>query len=136
MIDTNVVDFEKYRPPRPEVYAYKCPECGTLHYPASMICRSCSNRRDPAGVLFSAWEKVPLGGKCTLLTWTRVYALPEGFDDRYLLFAIVEFENGLRASGRLLVEDPRIGMKLVSKVGIVREKIGEDVYGFMFDRPG
>jgi hypothetical protein len=48
----------------------------------------------------------------------------------------VEFENGLRASGRLLVEDPKIGMKLVSKVGVVREKIGEDVYGFMFDKSG
>ena len=136
MIDTDVVDFDKYRPAKLEVYAYKCPECGTLHYPVPMICKDCSARRDPSGVLFSSWEKVPLGGKCTLLSWTRVYALPEGFDARYLLFGIVEFENGLRASGRLPVKEPKIGMKLVSKVGVVREKIGEDVYGFMFDRPG
>jgi uncharacterized OB-fold protein len=136
MVDTSAVDFSKYKPQKPEVYASKCPECGTLHYPAPMICKDCHARRDPAGVLFPSWDKVPLGGKCTLLSWTRLYALPEGFEERYLLFGIVEFENGLRASGRLLVEDPKIGMKLVSKVGVVREKIGEDVYGFMFDKQG
>jgi uncharacterized OB-fold protein len=87
-------------------------------------------------VLFPSWDRVALGGRCTLLTWTRVYNLPEGFEDRYLLFGIVEFENGLRASGRLLVENPKTGMELVSKVGVVREKVGEDVYGFMFDGPG
>jgi hypothetical protein len=27
-------------------------------------------------------------------------------------------------------------MKLVSRVGVVREAVGEDVFGFMFDRPG
>jgi uncharacterized OB-fold protein len=136
MVDTNVVDFGKYKPEQPQVFAYKCPECGTLHYPAPMICKDCHARRDPSGVLFPSWDKVALGGRCTLLTWTRVYNLPEGFEDRYLLFGIVEFENGLRASGRLLVEDPKTGMELVSKAGVVREKVGEDVYGFMFDRPG
>ena len=136
MIDPYTVNFDNYKPPKPEVYAYKCPECGTLHYPVPMICSHCSNRRDPSGVLFSVWDRVPLKGGCTLLSWTRLYALPEGFEERYLLFGIVEFDNGLRASGRLLVEDPKIGMKLVSRVGVVREAVGEDVFGFMFDRPG
>jgi hypothetical protein len=70
-----------------------------------------------------------------LLTWTKLYALPRGFTDRSLLFCIAELENGLRASGRLLVENPRIGMELVAKVGLVREKLNRDVYGFMFDTP-
>ncbi len=76
-----------------------------------------------------------MGGKCKLLTWTRVYALPEGFDVKYLLFGRVEFENGLRASGRLLVENPETGMELEAKVGIVKEVVGEDIFGFMFDAP-
>ncbi len=130
-----MVDFSVYELKEPEVYAYKCPDCGTLYYPVPMICKKCSARRDPSGVIFSSWEQVPLGGKCKLLTWTRVYALPEGFDVKYLLFGIVEFENGLRASGRLLVDDPRIGMELDGKVGIVKEVVGEDIYGFMFDLP-
>jgi hypothetical protein len=48
---------------------------------------------------------------------------------------MVQFENGLRASGRLLVESPKIGMELTAKVGLVREKVDQDVYGFMFDAP-
>jgi uncharacterized OB-fold protein len=132
MADVNVVDFEKYRPRKPAVYAYKCPGCGTLHYPAPMICSHCSERRDPSGVFFSAWERVPLEGKCRLLTWTRVYNLPEGFDQRYLLFGMVEFPGGLRASGRLMVEEPRIGMQLVARPGVVREAVGRDLYGLMF----
>ena len=86
--------------------------------------------------MFSAWDKVPLSGlKGKLLTWTRLYALPTGYTDRYLLFGIIELENGLRASGRLIMEEPEIGMEVVAKVGVVREKIGEDVYGFLFDLP-
>lgn len=128
-----MIDFSEYSPQKPEVYAYKCPECGTLDYPAPMICKNCSARRDPSGEIFPAWEKVLLGGRCKLLGWTRVYALPEGYDEKYLLFGIVEFKNGLRASGRLLMDNPRTGMELDTKIGIVREKVGEDVYGFMFD---
>ena len=74
-------------------------------------------------------------GKCRLLTWTRVYNLPEGFDVKYLLFGIVEFENGLRASGRLLVDEPETGMELDAKVGVIKEIVGEDIHGFMLHAP-
>lgn len=126
-------DFSVYEQKEPEVYAYKCPQCGRLYYPAPMICKNCGERRDPSGVIFSMWEQVPFGGKCKLLGWTKVYALPEGFDVKYLLFGVVEFENSLRASGRLLVDNPQTGMELYAKVGVVKEKVGEDVYGFLFD---
>lgn len=129
-----MIDVSVYRPTEREVYARTCPDCGKLHYPVPMLCRNCGARRDPSGVLFPKWEKVPLSGlSAKLLTWTRLYALPAGFSDRSLLFGIVELENGLRASGRLLVENPRIGMKLVARVGLVREKLNRDIYGFMFD---
>ena len=131
-----MIDFTVYNPVEKEVYAYKCPKCGTLYYPVPMICRKCHNRRDPSGMLFDTWDRVPLGGlRGKLLTWTRLYALPTGFFERYLHFGIVELENGLRASGRLLVESPEIGMELVAKVGLIREKVGRDVYGFMFALP-
>jgi hypothetical protein len=127
-----MIEFSVYAPPEPKVYAYKCPECGTLHYPAPMICKNCSARRDPSNVFFSSWEQVPLGGKCKLLTWTRLYSLPVGYMKKYLLFGIVEFPNGLRASGQLAVEEPKIGMQLEAKAGLVREKLNEDAYGFIF----
>ena len=129
-----MIDFNQYKIEKPEVYAHKCPECGALYYPAPMLCRKCAVRRDPSGILFSAWDKVALTGlKGKLLTWTRLYNLPTGYSDRYLLFGMVELENGLKASGRLLIEHPKIGMEVVAKAGIVREKVGKDVYGFFFD---
>jgi uncharacterized OB-fold protein len=129
-----MIDFKQYKVEKPEVYAHKCPECGTLYYPVPMLCRDCSARRDPSAVFFSSWEKVPLSGtRGKLLTWTRLFNLPAGYSERYLLFGLVKLENGLKASGRLLVEQPRIGMEVVAKAGIVREKIGQDVVGFFFD---
>jgi uncharacterized OB-fold protein len=136
MVDLYTVDFNNYRPPKPAVYGRKCPECGTVDFPAPMLCKNCGARRDPSGVEYADWEEVELCGKCKLLTWTKVYALPEGFDDRYLLFGIVEFENGLRATGRILVEEPKFGMSLVGETGVVREKVGRDVYGFLFKSSG
>ncbi|RKY02018.1 MAG: DNA-binding protein [Spirochaetes bacterium] len=130
-----MIDFSVYYPREKDVFARKCPGCGTLYYPAPMVCKKCHSRRDPSGAFFSEWEKVSLGGlKGKLLTWTKLYNLPKGFNQRYLLFGIVELENGLRATGRLSVEHPKTGMDVVARVGLVREKIDEDVYGFIFEK--
>lgn len=127
-----MIDFSMYGKKKPEVFAGKCPSCGKLHYPVPMICDNCSERRDPAGVEHKKWEKVSMGGPCTLLAWTRLFALPEGFDKKYLLFGVVEFEEGLRASGRLMVDQPETGMKLQANVEVLKEDVGGEVHGFHF----
>jgi uncharacterized OB-fold protein len=106
-----------------QMYAYKCTSCGELHHPKHFVCRKCGARD---------FEEVPLGGECTLLTWTKVYNLPEGYMKPYLLFGIVQFPNGLRVSGQLETDKPVIGMKLKTDVGVVKEAIGKDYYGFIF----
>ena len=126
-------DFSQYEEKEPEVSARKCPGCDKLYHPAPILCDECGERRDPSGILFSEWETVPLSGKCRLLTWTRVWALPEGYDVKYLQFGIVEFENGLRASGRLIVDEPETGMELNAVAGVVKETLNEDIYGLMFE---
>jgi hypothetical protein len=78
------------------------------------------------------WETFDLEGSCELLTWTRVWNLPEGYTNKYLLFGIVQFENGLRASGQLEVEDPKIGMKLNATVKESDERPGNPVNVFVF----
>jgi uncharacterized OB-fold protein len=78
------------------------------------------------------WETFDLEGSCSLLTWTRVWNLPEGFNKKYLMFGMVEFENGLRASGRLEVENPEIGMKLTASVIESDERPGKPVKVFVF----
>jgi hypothetical protein len=117
------------------VYAWRCPKCGALYHPAPRVCKACRNRRDPSQVVFPDFDKVPLEGPCKLLTWTRIYALPEGIDRPSVAFGIVEFDNGLRALGQLMVEEPGTGKRLVARPGFVRELVGRDFYGLQLFEP-
>jgi len=125
-----MIDFDMYDARAPRIMAYRCLTCGTAYYPAPMVCGKCSARRDP--VTGKGWEAFGLEGSCQLLTWTRVWNLPEGYTKKYLLFGIVQFENGLRASGQLEVEDPKTGMKLNATVKESDERPGNPVNIFVF----
>ncbi|MDK2859948.1 MAG: uncharacterized protein PWP25_1134 [Sphaerochaeta sp.] len=125
-----MIDFSMYDFKEPEIMAYKCEKCGTLYYPAPMICGKCHSRRDP--VSDAHWETFSLKGPCTLLTWTRLWNLPEGYNKKYLLFGIVQFDNGLRASGRLETDNPVTGMPLVATVVSSDERPGKPVNVFVF----
>lgn len=107
-----------------KMYAYKCTACGELHHPKHYVCKKCGNR---------TFEQVPLEGEVTLLTYTKVYNLPEGYMKPYLYFGIVRFENGVTVSGQLEVSNPVVGMKLISTVGVVKEGTNNDHYGFIFE---
>ncbi len=125
-----MIDFSMYDVKAPKISGYKCQSCGSIYYPAPMICSKCSARRDP--VTGKGWETFDLEGDCELLTWTRVWNLPEGYTKKFLLFGIVQFENGLRASGQLDVENPETGMKLVAEVEESDERPGKPVHIFVF----
>lgn len=106
-----------------QMFAYKCTECGELHHPRHYVCRKCGSQK---------FEEIPLDGEGSLVTWTRVYNLPEGYMKPWLAFGIVKFPNGLTVSGQLEVEKPEIGMKLQGTVDVVKEGVGKDYYGFIF----
>ena len=125
-----MIDFSMYDVKEPKISAYRCKQCGTLYYPAPMVCKKCNCRRDP--VTDKGWEVFDLEGSCTLLSWTRLWNLPEGYTKKNLMFGIVEFENGLRASGQLEVEDPQSGMKLNAEVVESDERPGKPVKVFVF----
>ena len=108
---------------QPQMYAYKCTSCGELHHPRHYACRKCGARD---------FEEVVLEGEVTLLTWTRVYNLPEGYMKPYLNFGIVKFQNGLTVSGQVEADVLETGMRLKSSVGVVKEGVGKDYYGFIF----
>jgi uncharacterized OB-fold protein len=95
-----------------------------------MVCSGCDARRDP--VTDKGWETFDLEGPCTLLSWTRLWNLPEGYSKKNMLFAIVEFQNGLRASGQLEADDPKTGMALHSTVFESDERPGDPVNVFVF----
>lgn len=106
-----------------KMYAYKCDNCGELHHPKHFVCKKCGCRD---------FQELPLEGEVTLLTYTKVYNLPEGYMKPFMAFGIVRFENGLTVSGQLESEELNIGMKLKTTVGVIKEGVGKDYYGFIF----
>lgn len=126
------------------VYASECPECGRLHYPWVLLCKKCGYRRYPedhAELFWSkknykSWKKVPLEGRCKLLTFTRLWALPVGFDEHAtLMLGVVEFDNGVRALGQLDVAEPTLGMALNATPGVIKRYPTHEEWGLHFAAP-
>jgi uncharacterized OB-fold protein len=107
-----------------EIHASVCKGCGAVAYPRHRCCKACGKTR---------FESVPLEGNATLLTFTRVYNLSLAFDERFITLGIVEFEGGVRALGRLDVDEPKISMKLSAYVAPVRTEGYETYEGLWFE---
>ena len=73
------------------ITAYKCKQCGKIHYPYHDRCLGCKGRE---------FEPFKPEGDATLLTYTAIFNLPWGFDQRYLILGVAEFENHVKAMGR------------------------------------
>jgi uncharacterized OB-fold protein len=109
-----------------EIYAYRCRRCGHLHYPYRMVCRNCGENEH------NEFDPVPLPKSGTLVTFSEVYALPAEYEVPKLALGIVALPNGLRITGQLRVEKPRVGMKLRGEVEVVRSEAYDDYYGMVF----
>ena len=112
------------------IVAYKCKKCGKLHFPYHDRCLACKSRE---------FTQVKPEGAARLITFTRIYNLPWGFDQRYLTIGVVEFENGVRAMGQIQVDekyDLKPGESMRASWEPVRVQYGEDVYGLMLNPAG
>jgi len=102
---------------------FRCKSCGRVMYPRHDRCLSCRG---------TEFEEVELAEEGTLLTYTKVYALPEGIEMPPLTLGIADF-GGVRALGQVATDDPKIGMRLRPVWGKLRKLKGEDIYGFKFE---
>lgn len=109
-----------------EIYAYRCRRCGHLHYPYRMVCRSCGANEH------NEFDPVPLAKDGTLLTFTELHNLPSDFEVPRLKLGIVELDGGVRITGQLEIEEPRIGMRVRGEVGVVRRESYDRRYGMVF----
>jgi uncharacterized OB-fold protein len=108
------------------IVAYKCTKCGRIHYPFHDRCLVCKGRE---------FETIKPQGNARLLTFTRIYNLPWGFDQRYLTIGVAEFENGVRAMGQINVDEDfplTSGMVVKANWEPVRIQAGENVYGLVY----
>ena len=103
--------------------AARCRSCDTLSYPTRFYCPRCGGRR---------FTPERLEGEGTLLSWTRLHALPPDFDERHIVLVIVELDQGVRVTGRLFCEAPQLGQRLRVEIAPVREIDGERVEGLCF----
>jgi len=106
-----------------KVYGAKCTLCGTVSYPAHAVCPNCGSE---------TFDPIEIHGEGKVLTYTDVYALPLDYVQRYLRLAIVELDSGLRATGQLLDDDPKIGKRVKTTVGVVRQSGDRKVHGLQF----
>jgi uncharacterized protein len=109
------------------ITAYQCKKCGKIHYPYHDRCLACKGRE---------FEQIKPEGDATLLTYTAIFNLPWGFDQRFLVLGVAEFENHVKAMGQIKadsVDQLKIGMKVRPSWEPVRVQYGEDVYGLKFE---
>jgi uncharacterized OB-fold protein len=112
------------------ITAYRCKKCGKLHYPFHDRCLDCRARE---------FETVQPEGDARLLTYTQIFNLPWGFDQRFLIIGVAEFENGVKAMGQVAaesVDDLHLGMSVRANWEPVRVQYGENVYGLKFEPAG
>lgn len=109
------------------ITAYKCRKCGKIHYPFHDRCLACKGRE---------FEKIKPEGDVRLLAYTAIFNLPWGFDQRFLIIGIAEFENKIKAMGQIKVDSIdqlKAGMKMKAAWEPVRQQYGENVYGLRFE---
>lgn len=109
------------------ITAYKCKKCGKLHYPFHDRCLACKGRE---------FEKVIPQGNARLLTYTTIFNLPWGFDQRFLVMGVAEFENKVKAMGQIKTESAdrlKLGMKMRPSWEPIRVQYGEEVYGLKLE---
>lgn len=108
------------------IFAYKCKQCGELHYPYRMVCKNCGKNKH------NEFEPVPLPRKGKLLTYTELYNPPADFAVTKLGLGIVELDNGIRITGQVRVDKPELGMPVCGKVETVRCGDYSEQYGMVF----
>jgi len=107
--------------------AYKCLKCGKIHYPFHDRCMDCKGRE---------FQEIKPQGNARLITYTQIFNLPWGFDQRFLVIGVAEFDNHVKAMGQVKVEsldELKPGMKVKPSWEPVRVQAGENVYGLKFE---
>jgi uncharacterized OB-fold protein len=108
------------------IQAYQCKKCGKIHYPFHDRCMSCKGRD---------FEVIKPQGKAKLLTYSQIFNLPWGFDQRFLIIGVAEFENGVRAMGQVnanSVDELKLGMPVKASWEPIRVQYGENVFGIKY----
>lgn len=116
-------------PRRYRLEAGKCTKCGSIHFPARLICPDCSAK---------AFETIRLSGKGEVATYTVIRVAPSGFGDLApYAVGIVKLDEGIHIMAQITDCDPetlKIGDRVVTQFRRINEegKTGMIMYGYKF----
>jgi uncharacterized OB-fold protein len=105
--------------------AFKCKKCGTIAYPKRLLCSSCKGKE---------FEEYHLTNDGKIVTFTKLWAIPEGIEQLPLTLAIIEFGGKVRVTGQVLNEEIKIGDRVSPVWGHIRKIRGKEIQGFRFER--
>ncbi len=124
--------FWREIPSRYNMIGTECGNCGRRYFPPRIICPQC--HRKSVGKM----KKVRFEGKGEVVTYSIIHDAPQAFEMQVpYVIAIIEFEEGVRATGQIIdcePEDVKIGMRVKPTF----RKIGEEGrsgvihYGYKF----
>ena len=103
--------------------ALKCVKCGNLVYPKRLVCLTCKGR---------TFTPVSIAGEGMILTFTHLYAPPEGIAQTPLTLGVVQFKNGIRILGQIEDREVKTGDNVLPVWGLLRKKAESEIYGFKF----
>lgn len=109
-----------------QIYAYKCKKCGQLHYPYRMVCKKCHTNE------LNEFDPIPLKLTGKLLTYTYMNSLPADLEGTKRGLGIVKLTNGIRITGQINIKQPKMGMRVVGKVEVVKAEEHDKHYGVIF----
>ncbi len=101
----------------------KCNNCGKKIYPKRIICPECKQKS------FSDFEIDKIG---TIITYTKLYAVPDGLDVKPLLLGVADF-NGINIMGQITNKEIKIGDKIRPFWGKLRKSQTDEIFGFKFE---
>lgn len=108
-----------------KLIGFKCKKCGAIAYPKRPICSSCKGRD---------FEEYSLGDDGRVVTFTKLWAIPEGVEQLPLTLAIVEFPGKVRVTGQIINGEIRNGDRVRPVWGNIRKIRGKEIQGFKFER--
>lgn len=107
-----------------KVYATKCKNCRSLHFPPAADCGACNK---------SEVEWIELDGEAEVVTFTQVFVKPASFsDEQSYIVAIARLKEGVKALAWLTGvkrEDVHVGMKVKLVAKLTSD--GRAVYEFV-----
>jgi uncharacterized protein len=109
------------------IVGYECTKCGKVHYPFHDRCMECKGRE---------FNEIKPEGNPSLVTFTQIFNLPWGFDQRFIVFGVVAFDNGIKAMGHIKVnsiDNLKLGMRLKADWEPVKVVHGEKTYGLTLE---